>query len=207
MEQLTTQQKVFLFIFAGIAIIVIFIYVFTKDNNIDYSNLENLYEQNTVLQEDVKNAIVVHVIGEVVNSGVVELEVGARIIDAIEKCGGVTDEADLTKINLAYKVEDGQRICIPSINDEEFNEEEYITKGSGQTGIIENNTEEGSAININIASQTELEQLSGIGPSTALKIIQYRDENGRFDDIEDIKNVPGIGDAKFESIKESICVN
>lgn len=82
----------------------------------------------------------------------------------------------------------------------------YITENIGENIIIEDITTNTRLVNINMATQTELEALSGIGPSTALKIIQYRNENGKFKSIEDIKNVPGIGDSKFKAIKNEICV-
>ena len=82
----------------------------------------------------------------------------------------------------------------------------YITESIGENIIIEDINTSTSLININTATQTELETLTGIGPSTALKIIKYREENGKFKTIEDIKNVPGIGDSKFETIKNEICV-
>lgn len=90
---------------------------------------------------------------------------------------------------------------------EEKTQTEYLKEDAGDNVIVEEKTQENEKqkVNINKAQQTELETLSGIGPSTALKIINYRTENGDFKNIEDIKSVPGIGDAKFENIKESIC--
>ena len=82
----------------------------------------------------------------------------------------------------------------------------YITENIGENIIVEDIKTSTGLVNINTATQNELEALSGVGPSTALKIIQYRNENGKFKTIEDIKNVPGIGDAKFETIKNEICV-
>ena len=97
---------------------------------------------------------------------------------------------------------------IPSINDAE--NIEYITTESGDNVIMEGSgsMENGKQdiININTADKVELTNLPGIGESTANKIISYREENGKFKNIEEIKNVPGIGDAKFESIKDSITV-
>lgn len=93
---------------------------------------------------------------------------------------------------------------IPSIYDEE--EKELITENIGENIIEDFLIKPDSKININTATQTELEILTGIGPSTALKIINYRKENGKFKNIEDIKNVPGIGESKFQAIKENICV-
>lgn len=106
-------------------------------------------------------------------------------------------------MNLAYKLKDGQKIYIPS--NIEDGEEVVIVTEEGQ-GVLDGQVDENGKVNINTATQTELETLSGIGPSTALKIIEYRTKNGEFSNIEDIKNVPGIGDSKYESIMESICV-
>lgn len=164
---------------------------------------------NTVQSEEetIDEEIIVHITGEIVNEGIVKIKKDSRIADVIEQAGGTTEEADLSKVNLAYQVKDGQKIYIPNINDKENQKEvqDYITEDAGADVIIENE-ENGSKVNINSATQTELETLSGIGPSTALKIINYRKENGEFKQIEDIKNVPGIGEAKFEGLKEEICV-
>jgi len=136
--------------------------------------------------------------------GIIKIEEGSRLADAIEAAGGLTENADVNKINLAYVIQDGQKINIPNVNSVENNS--YITENIGENIIIEDITTNTRLVNINMATQTELEALSGIGPSTALKIIQYRNENGKFKSIEDIKNVPGIGDSKFEAIKNEICV-
>ena len=154
-------------------------------------------------EEMIDEEIIVHIIGEVSNEGIIKIKKDSRLVDVIEKAGGTTEEADLSKVNLAYQVKDGQKIYIPNINDKEI--QEYITEEPGDSIIIEGK-ENKSKVNINTATQTELETLSGIGPSTALKIINYRKENGEFEQIEDIKNIPGIGEAKFENIKEEICV-
>ena len=83
----------------------------------------------------------------------------------------------------------------------------YITENVGENIIIEDITVKTELVNINTATQTQLETLSGIGPSTALKIIKYREENGKFKTIEDIKNVPGIGDSKFDTIKNEMGIS
>lgn len=122
----------------------------------------------------------------------------------MEAAGGLTGEADINKINLAYIVKDGQKINIPNVNSVE--NESYITENIGENIIVEDVKTSSSLVNINTATQTELESVTGIGPSTALKIIKYREENGKFKKIEDIKNVSGIGNAKYETIKNEICV-
>ena len=164
--------------------------------------------QNEVIEE--VNQIVVHISGEVINTGVISLNENSRIIDAINKAGGLTSKADISKVNLAYVLEDAQKIYIPSVDDKE--EEMYILEGSGDTeivsssGSIENKKEEKLMVNINTANAIELSKLPGIGNSTALKIINYRNENGKFNTIDDIKNVSGIGESKFNKIKDSIFV-
>ena len=93
---------------------------------------------------------------------------------------------------------------IPSIYDKE--EKEIVAEHAGENIIEEFLLKQNNKVNINTATQTELEVLTGIGPSTALKIIKYRKENGKFKTIEEIKNVPGIGESKFQTIKDEICV-
>lgn len=110
------------------------------------------------------------------------------------------EDANLKDVNLAYTIQDGQKIYIPSEKDEE--DKNIITTGS--LGMKDENKK--TIININKATQTELEVLPGVGPSTAGSIINYRKEHGKFNTIDDIKNVSGIGEAKFEKIKEYICV-
>ena len=144
----------------------------------------------------------VHIIGEVKNQGVVVLESGARIVDAIEAAGGETDEADLTKLNLAYILNDGEKIKVPKKGEEQ---QEYITSTSGLETSEENKTES-QKININTANLEELTKLPGIGEATANKIISYRKETGKFKTIEDLKNVPGIGNSKFDNLKDMITI-
>ena len=107
-------------------------------------------------------------------------------------------------MNLAFIVEDGVKIRIPSTNDKD--EIDIVTESSGSEVIDENDETSNGLININKASQAELETLNGIGPSLALKIIEYREQNGKFKTISDIKNVSGIGDKLFEKIKEYITI-
>lgn len=156
-------------------------------------------EVNIITEEKVK--IIVHVTGEVVNKGVFKVDEGSRVIDAIEVAGGATTEADLSKINLAYLLEDGMKIYVPSINDEE--ETEFVTSSSG---VSENNEKDVLKVNINTATSEELQRLPGVGESIANRILTYRKENGKFSAIEDLKNVSGIGDAKFNNISQYIYI-
>lgn len=125
-----------------------------------------------------------------------------------KKHGGLTEDADISNVNLAYVLDDGIKIKIPSNLDIE--EENVTTEDNGENIIEKNNTQENNTsskgININKANTTELETLPGIGPSLASKIVRYREENGKFSTIEDLKKVNGIGDSKYENIKNLISV-
>ena len=200
-----------IFIGAIILIIVGIIYQIKQKNQenmeIDYQNIvvqedENIDEKQDTLEE--KEYIKIHIAGQVKNTGIIELEVGSRISDAIQKAGGITEFANLEEVNLAYSLEDGQKLYIPSIEEKNV---EYITKENGENIIqVTNIVNSKNVININKANIEELESIPGVGPSMAQKIINYRIENGNFKTIEDLKNVSGIGDKKFESMKDYVCV-
>lgn len=202
---MSIDKKQIIIIISSILVIIIFIFIYIKFNNLN--NSDNLYlsessqnTNNTISENTSNKKIIIHIYGCVVDEGIVELTEGARINDAINSAGGSTLDADLSRINLAYQLKDGEKVYVPSINDEEnieaITSSSYDSSDSSSSGLI----------NINTATQSELETLNGIGPSTALKIIQFRKDNGKFDSIEDLKNVPGIGDSKFNGIKDSICV-
>jgi competence protein ComEA len=157
-------------------------------------------------QEEPKN-IMVYVTGAVKNPGVYTLEEGQRVKDAIEAAGGSIPEADLLRLNLAQKLRDEDKLYVPRVG--EFPEGQE--QGGGDTGMVGAtvgiNASSDDKININTADLAELDTLPGIGPTTAQKIIDYRTQNGPFKAIEEIKNVSGIGDKKFEEIKDKIKVN
>ena len=204
MEILSKKQKVIVVVLIIFMCLIIGYYFINKTQKNDYSELETIAEEKEQEEEIIdEDKIVVHITGEVENEGIIELEKGARISDAIEKAGGTTEEANIADVNLAYSLKDGQKNKIPNINEED---EQIIKEEAGEDIIIEGDNKKEEKININTANQTELETLSGIGPSTALKIINYKKEHGKFNNIEEIKNVPGIGESKFENIKEYICV-
>lgn len=206
-----------------VAIVAIISYYFIFDRKEEWLNNQ---EQNLEIKEEIKTNdqiennsneqqleknenIIVHVSGAVNKEGIVELKNNSRIIDAIDKAGGLKDEADITNINLAYIIEDGMKIHIPSKEEKEStiivesNTDSEIVK---QNNWIKSDNNKKSKININTATKTDLETLPGIGESTALKIIEYRKEKGKFKLIEDIKQVNGIGENKFNKIKELITV-
>ena len=225
MYNFNKKQKIVLVILAIAVILGICYYVYAKDGNfssmeelqVEESLQENLEEAKEINKEN-EETIVVHISGAVEQEGIVELKVNSRVADAIEKAGGLKDDANTNDINLAYVLEDGMKIYIP--NKQETEEKQTITKKSG---VIEENTAQETTqktsqttvnktnsntkkVNINTALQTELETLPGIGPSIATKIITYRKENGGFKTIKDIKEVSGIGESKFNNIKDLITV-
>lgn len=196
MNELTKNQKIFLIIFLLIVVAVLgyTIWNFTKDNSNETEIDDLMINANT---ENTTNAldtqattapsekIIIYIIGCVKTPGVYELDVDSRVSNAVDAAGGLSETADLTKINLAYKLEDGQKITIPSINDktdEDSTYEDFITDSPENTISQTNltNSSKSNIVNINSATQTELETLPGIGPSIANKIISYRNENGKF---------------------------
>ena len=145
--------------------------------------------------------LIVHITGAVVDPGVYSQPPGSRVMDAIQAAGGLTTDADSTLINLAKMVEDGMQIWVPK---QLVGDLERINPGKLEENPVAGNL--GALININTATQTELETLPGIGPVTAEAIIQYRQENGPFSEIQGIQAVSGIGPVTFEKIREFITV-
>ncbi|MBM7556219.1 helix-hairpin-helix domain-containing protein [Halanaerobacter jeridensis] len=133
-----------------------------------------------------KEEIVVHLGGEVLKPGVYYCAADSRLYKILKKAGGPTNKADLNAINLAIKVRDGQKIIIPS-----------LTKSNSSQGP-------NAKININTAKQSQLEEINGVGPATAKKIINYRQDNGRFKSIDSLTEVSGIGPKTLEKVKEKI---
>ena len=211
------NKKSIIFISIIIVCVIGTYYLFIKekeyignDSNLIISNgIEKETKENDTKDIEEKNKIVVYIAGAIKNEGVYELEENSRITDIIEKAGGLTDDANINNINLAYILQDGVKVYIPKDNDKNEIKDQtniYVSKENGESNIDNGTSVEtkNSKININTATQTELETLPGIGPSTATKIINYRKENGKFNSIEELKKVSGIGDSKYNKIKEMI---
>ena len=161
-------------------------------------------DNNTVEPDVASGNIYVDVGGAVVTPKVVCLSEGARIFEAIDAAGGISKTAVTKYLNMAAVCEDGQKIYVPSLSEiTEDEKKSVITSSAGYTGGLDNSESgisTGGKININTASSEQLQTLSGIGPSMAARIIQYREENGKFATIDDLTNVSGIGEktlAKF----------
>ncbi len=224
MKKINKKIVVYIIIISVIALIIYKVAI-KKENLIenitDINTIEISEENETKEQEkvDITKKIMVYITGEVKNPGIYELEENSRIKDVIEKAGGLKETADITDINLATILQDEDKITIPSKEENkqekqnteniQSNKQSKTTEKSQNTTSISTNTtgkNQNTKVNINTATQTELETLPGIGPSIASKIVSYRKENGKFKSIEEIKKVSGIGESKYANIKELIKV-
>ena len=210
MEMLNQKQKIILI--AGIIIaigIIIFQYVNSTKEVYSYVEKENIIEEKNEIMSvpEKEEKIIIHVTGAVKKNGIVEVREKARINDVIEAAGGVTKDADLTNVNLAYIVEDGQKIYIPSKSDKNTLEEnkKIVSEEAGKNVTEEKNNSK-KIVNINKAGLEELKTLPGIGESTALKILEYREKHGKFKSVEDLKKITGVGDSKLDTIKNIISI-
>lgn len=177
----------------GGVVILMIVSVFINSNG---DTVEEISYSVPIEQKEVDNYIYVDVKGYVVQPGVYKLKVGSRLFQVIENAGGFLEEADTKNVNLSILLSDQMMVYIPSIND---------TQKEDASDSIPIEIDDG-LININTANQGELETLPGIGPSTALSIIEYRSINGSFREIEEIMNVSGIGESTFETIRYLIKV-
>lgn len=155
---------------------------------------EDIETETQVVPEE----IVVDVKGAVHVPGVYKALVGERVIDLIEKAGGITENANSKAINFALRVTDEMVVYVPMIGEE--------LEGIGETVTTPMDDGEGGKVNLNKASQSELETLPGIGPAKAKAIIDYREKNGPFKAIEGIRSISGFGEKTFEKLKDHISV-
>lgn len=209
LNKLTKTQKVLIVLILVLVIILFMIFGLNKDgeNSSDiYENINQVEKINTEEEEK----IYIHISGEVVNPSVVELKKGARIKDAIEKAGGLTENADISKVNLAYVLDDAIQVFIPRFDKKE--EKDIINSGAGD-GVVTTSAiidEDGETkvlkVNINTATIEKLKVLPGIGEETAKKIIDHRTKKGKFSKIEDLKKISGIGENKYNSLKDKITI-
>lgn len=174
---------VIIFIASGISLVM---------ENSKYNNNISINDNEIVNK---KGLIAVYITGEVNNPGVYYIDDGMRLNDIVELCGGFKDTADLSEVNLAEKLNDSDKIYIPKL----------VNESNEEIDLEENSNNDYGKININTANKTQLKELEGIGDTLADNIIKYRNKT-KFKNIEDILNVEGIGQAKYEKIKEYICI-
>lgn len=163
----------------------------TPDIQLEEVDLEETKEE----REEKKTSIFVYVCGAVLNEGVYELESGSRVYEAIEKAGGFRENAAVTAVNQAKLLEDEEQIYVPTVEEMEKQQTENGT-AVGEAGKI----------NLNTASKEELMTLTGIGAAKAESIIRYREQQGGFKSVEEIKQIEGIKDGVYEKIKDNITV-
>ncbi|WP_176483689.1 MULTISPECIES: helix-hairpin-helix domain-containing protein [Bacillus] len=215
MKERLLEQK-YAIVISVIAIAIIGYMQWTKDHPTlaSESNLSLLMEQNLEEQEDNQGGqeialtnekpeatIFVDVKGAVKYEGVYHLLEGERIMDAIEKAGGLVEGADHRKINFAAKLQDQMVVFIPLVGEEVDASSLLIN-----SGVSEESGNKDGKININTATVEELQSLAGIGQAKAKAIVAYREDNGYFKSLEELTNVSGIGQKSLENIRDEITV-
>lgn len=214
------HQKYFMYSFLLLFVCMSFSIIYVSFNS-DVKTVEpevialSDNEEKEEIIEAAVETIFIDIKGEVDNPGVYEMQLGDRVIDAVQIAGGFTDEATTDNVNLSKKLKDETVIIIPSYlkdyenvtikNDYEIDSNNNIVK-SDESENDEKNESSFNLVNINTASVVELMSLDGIGESKAKAIIEYRDTNGDFENILDIMNVSGIGESIYEKIKDYITV-
>ncbi|NLK22850.1 MAG: competence protein ComEA [Clostridiales bacterium] len=170
-----------------------------KDKSYDLPS--NVSNDSNSLSQSISNfkEIVVEIKGEVKNPNIYKLNENSIIEDLINKAGGLTEFADISKINRAEKLQDHIAIVIPNKNDP--NSQNTIS-----SSVSASSTQGNSLVNLNTATDIELQSLPGVGPSKAKSIIEYREKNGGFKSIDEIKNIKGIGESSFEKLKDKITI-
>ena len=190
------------------------------------SGKESDAEAGSMDEEVQESLLTVHVCGAVRREGVYSLPAGSRIRDAVDAAGGFSGDADRSCLNLAMKIEDAWQIRVPTKEEAEALRLEQGRSGagtavpgaspglSGTSGLQGAGTAKDEAgtgnqeekINLNTASKEQLMKIPGVGEAKAQRIIEYREQNGRFEAIEDLMKVPGIKDASFQKMKDYITV-
>ena len=204
MNWLNQHKKAIILAASAAVFTAIMIFLATGKNKEPVKQAVPTETENTVVKQEANNdeskeTILIDIKGAVQHPGVYEMRTGDRVSQAIEKAGGTSEQADEAQVNLAEILQDGTVVYIPKKG-----EETAVQQGGG--GSVQSDGGKGALVNINTATLEELQGISGVGPSKAEAIIAYREENGRFQTIEDITKVSGIGEKSFEKIKSSITV-
>ena len=217
MKKIFGNKKLIIIIIGGIVFLILslVLYLVNENEKTEEDIALNITSENITTKQEVKESFYVDIKGNVNSPGVYEFKDNDRVIDAINKAGGLSKNADTSNINLSKKLSSEMVIYVYSKNDLK-NKDSLSCNNICNVEVIEvnnciekttnNATEKNNLVNINTANLEDLLTLSGIGESKAKSIIEYRNSNGLFKSIEDIKNVTGIGDALFLKIKDKIKV-
>lgn len=206
------NRKIIILSFFCLIVVLFFYFEFSYETTSGVSEniiLENDLEKEIVEEVTNNNFVIVDIKGAVVNPGTYEMKEDDRVIDVIDMALGLLENSDTSTINLSKKVYDEMVIYVPFKDDVLENDiiNEYVyenSKSETDYSNVSNNVVTDGKISINNASLSDLMKIKGIGEVKALSIIEYRNSNGNFKSIEDIKNVSGIGNKTFEKIKEYI---
>ena len=209
MFNLSNQEKITIILLLIVIIIgggIVLSKNINREDNFTINRASDISENNPVIEKEFP-PLIIHITGAIKNPGVYQLKSTDRIVDAVKIAGGETEEANLDLINLAALLKDGQKIIVPYKTYNETGEETNTNTYSNAESVYSSSSVSTSAkININTANANMLQALTGIGPVLSERIIKYRNQNGFFGVIDDIKDVSGIGEKKFEGIKDLICV-
>lgn len=175
-----------------------------KNSSNSKTESEKASQSGTDAEEGLPETLYVHVCGAVNAPGVYELKTDARIYEALEAAGGMTEDAAADRINQAEALSDGERIYVPTQEEAEESAQSVSGRWADPNGNAGGSVSD--KININTAAKEELMTLSGIGASKAESILKYRQEHGNFQNIEDLKKIEGIKDGVFNKIKDDITV-
>lgn len=192
--------KVKLITMLVILLLSIYFYVSSEKKEINITKddpplvSEEIELEQEVAEEKEEVTMMVDVKGAVMDPGVYHADLGERVIDLIKKAGGFTTEANQDQVNLSQHIEDEMVIFVPKIGEE------------GEPAQFQKENQDSNKVNINKASESELQTLPGIGPSKAMAIIEYRETNGGFKTIADLKEISGIGEKTFEKLEAYISV-
>jgi competence protein ComEA len=181
---------------AIVAIVAAVVVVFAAARAIDERTAPPIIIDNSFVQP----GIVVDLRGEVARPGVYELPAGSRLDDAVVAAGGLTDDADLTQLNLAARLQDGSIVTVPGVAALAPPD----ASADGEPGANASGTQPGDLINLNTASAADLETLPGVGEVTAVRIIDYREANGPFRSIDDLVHVQGINMKTINALRDLV---
>lgn len=209
MFNFSNQEKITIILLFIVLIVGAGIVLYKNINNADnfiINSASDISENTPAIQIEIP-PVIIHIAGAVKNPGVYQLKSTDRIVDAVKIAEGATEEANLDLINLAAILKDGQKIIIPYKTYSETGEKINTNTHNNAEGMYYSSPVSTSAkININTANANMLQTLPGIGPVLSERIIEYRNQNGLFGVIDDIKDVSGIAEKKYEGIKDLICV-